>query len=248
MAVIEICVDSLESALAAQSGGAQRIELCSGLLEGGLTPSLGLIRGVRSRLRIGVHVLIRPRPGDFLYSAEELAIMREDIQLAAEAGADGVVLGVLNQSNRIDVERTRNLVELAGPMQVTFHRAIDMTSDLQVSFLDVLQTGVHRVLTSGGEQTAMLGRHHIRLLVEAGAGKVEVMVGGGVRPENIAEIARITAAQSFHAALRRAPVEAEGEITHGVRLENVSLDVYTRNTVKAEEVRALALAASTGRS
>jgi copper homeostasis protein len=236
---LEICADSVDSAAAAESGGAQRVELCSALIEGGLTPSLGLIRAVRARVGIGVHVMIRPRGGDFLYSADEMAIMREDIALAAECAVDGVVLGLLTASGDVDVDRTRELVELARPMEVTFHRAIDMSHDLESALEDVIRTGADRVLTSGGEQTAMQGRRRIRRLVQAAEGRIRVMAGGGVRPENVLELIQETAAAEFHSALRTmtpSPVEQQ---VRSIHLGDPGIDEYTRSVVRAEDVRSL---------
>ncbi len=247
MVSLEICVDSVESAVAAAAGGAQRVELCSALLEGGLTPSLGLIRAVRARIGIGVHVMIRPRGGDFLYSADECSIMRDDIALAAQAGADGVVLGLLTVDGDIDVERTREMVELARPLAVTFHRALDVARDLEHAFAAVLQTGVTRVLTSGGAPTAREGRHRLREFVrlanahaaDRGTDPVEVMAGGGVRAENVAELVEGTGIRSFHAALRH-PVESPVKHkVHEVHLGARGLDNYARAVVRAEDVRLL---------
>jgi copper homeostasis protein len=204
MMELEICVDSVESAMAAESGGAQRVELCSALAEGGLTPSLGLIRAVRSRIEIGIHVMIRPRGGDFLYSPDEWAIMRDDIVSSAQAGANGVVFGLLTADGEVDVERTRMLVELAHPMEVTFHRAIDMARDLESSLEQVAEIGATRILTSGGAQSATLGSERIAGLVRAADKRIGVMVCGNVRPKNISQIAATTGAHEFHAALRTA--------------------------------------------
>jgi copper homeostasis protein len=236
---LEICVESVQSAAAAEAGGAQRVELCSALIEGGLTPSLGLIRAVCSRVDIGVHVMIRPRGGDFLYSEEELAVMRVDIEEAGRCGADGVVLGVLTAEGDVDVERTRALVELARPMAVTFHRAIDTTRDLERSLEDVICTGAVRVLTGGGEQTAMLGRARIRAMVRQAAGRICVMAGGGVRAANVQEIIQATGATEFHAALRASlpsPMKFQGQ---KVRLGDAGVDGYARKGVRSGDVKML---------
>ncbi len=239
VAALEICVDSLESALAAQTGGAQRIELCVALAEGGLTPSLGLLRAVRARMSIAVNVLIRPRGGDFLYSEEEVAIMRTDIALAAEAGADGVVFGLLTEYSDVDRERTRRLIELARPMQVTFHRALDMTRDPQGALEEIILAGADCVLTSGAEPTALLGRHRIRALVQAAGDRIRVMAGGGVRSANVQQIARESGVSEFHAALRYAvpsPVQHQVQSMH---LGSATSDEYTRYIVRPEDVHAL---------
>lgn len=239
MMELEICVDSVESAVAAESGGAQRVELCSGLMEGGLTPSLGLIRAVRQRINIGLYVMIRPRGGDFVYSEGELSVMRDDIVLAAESGADGVVLGLLTSEGEVDVERTRQLVELARPMEVTFHRAIDMSRDVLRSLEDVIATGADRVLTSGGEQTAVQGSERIRSMVSAARGRIALMVGGGVRSENVGHIAHATGAVEFHSALRSnlpSPVSYQVQQIH---LGDMSVDDYARSGVLRDDVRVL---------
>lgn len=237
--ILEICVDSVESSVAAESGGAQRVELCSALAEGGLTPSLGLMRAVRRRIGIGLHVMIRPRGGDFLYSEEELAVMREDIALAAECGVDGIAIGLLTADGDVDVERTRELVELARPMEVTFHRAIDLARDVESALQEVVRTGADRVLTSGAEPSAMQGRHRIREMVHAAEGCIRVIAGGGIRPENAREIAETTGAPEFHAALRRSVGDPMKHHRRKIHLGDPALDDHTRKVVRAADVRSL---------
>lgn len=239
MIELEICVDSVESAVAAELGGARRVELCSALSEGGLTPSLGLIRAVRSRIDIGIQVMIRPRSGDFFYSDDEIAVMRDDIALAAQSGADGVVLGLLDANGDVDVERTRALVEFAHPMEVTFHRAIDMARDIESALEDVILTGSDRLLTSGAEQSAMLGRDRIRELVRASDGRIRVMVCGGVRAENVREILQATGALEYHAALRWPVPSPVKHQTRELHLGGPGVDDYARSVVRAEDVREL---------
>jgi copper homeostasis protein len=229
----------VESAIAAEAGGAQRIELCSGLAEGGLTPSLGLIRAVRDRISIGVHVMIRPRGGDFLYSSDEFAVMREDIACAAEAGANGVVLGLLTAGGEVDAERTSQLVEAARRMEVTFHRAIDMARDLESSLEAVAATGAARILTSGAAASAALGSKRIAGLVRVAGDRIGIMVCGNVRPANLRQVALTTGARQFHAAMRTAmpsPVTYRNPKLH---LGDADSDEYTRHVVLARDVRHL---------
>jgi copper homeostasis protein len=233
---LEICVDSIESAIAAETGGAQRIELCSALSEGGLTPSAGLIQEVRSRVRFGVFVMIRPRGGDFLYSPEELAVMRDDILAARHAGADGVVFGLLTADGEIDVKGTTELVELARPMQATFHRAIDMTPDMERALEDVIRTGAKRILTSGGEANASLGSARLATLVNAASGRIAVMVCGNVRPENLHQIAATTGAREFHAALRTPVPSPVTFRNRNLTMGEPGSDEYLRYVVLPEDV------------
>jgi len=242
MMELEICVDSVESAIAAEAGGAQRVELCSALSEGGLTPSAGLIRAVRSRIGIGVFAMIRPRGGDFYYSDDDFQVMRDDIVCAAGMGATGVVLGLLTRDGEVDVERTAELVRLARPMPVTFHRALDMTRDLDAALEDVVSTGAHRVLTSGGAQNALLGSERAASLVEMARGRIGVMVCGNVRPENVQQIAQATGAREFHSALRTAVPSPVTYRNVGLNLGDAGSDEYSRHVVVAQDVRNLRLA------
>jgi copper homeostasis protein len=239
MTELEICVDSVDSAVAAARGGAQRVELCSALDEGGLTPSLGMIRAVRASIGIRLHVMIRPRGGDFVYSEQELAIMRDDIGLAAAAGADGVVLGLLNEDSDVDVESTRALVELSRPMQVTFHRAFDMTRDPVAALEAVIQTGADRILTSGAEADAMRGRRQLQALVRAAGHRIRVMAGGSIRPHNAQQIVQDTGVPEVHSGLRHVDPSPVRHKVEGIHLGGTGADEYARSRVREEDVRSL---------
>ena len=196
--LVEACVDSVASALAAQRGGASRIELCDNLVEGGTTPSAGTIALCRDRLRIPIYVMIRPRGGDFCYSPVELDVMRRDIAAAHALGADGVVLGLLRPDGTVDRRRTRALIALARPLDVTFHRAIDVARDPIAALDDLLALGVDRVLTSGQARPALAGACVIAALVERAAGRLEVLAGGGVDETNAREVVARTGVREIH--------------------------------------------------
>lgn len=181
---IEVCCFSLNSCLVAQRAGANRIELCGGLAEGGTTPSAGLIQLVRQQITIPFYVMIRPRGGDFLYSETELAVMKADIQLAKALGADGLVFGLLNPDGTVDEGRTKQLVDLAAPLPVTFHRAFDMTRDPLEALEAIIRTGAIRILTSGQQQTAESGLSTLQQLSQAATGRIEIMAGAGVNAQN----------------------------------------------------------------
>jgi len=195
---LEVCVDSVESAIAAQAGGAARVELCDNLFEGGTTPSAGMIAFARSNLNIGLHVIIRPRGGDFLYSPIEFEIMKHDIGTAKQLGADGVVIGILERDGSIDRERTRELIALARPLRVTFHRAFDMTHDPHASLEALIGLGIERVLTSGQQATVPEGIELIAALVQQAADRIIVMPGGGITLENVAAVAINSGAREIH--------------------------------------------------
>src|SRR5713226_449303 len=200
--LIEVCVDSVASAVAAERGGAGRIEVCSALIEGGVTPSSGLVEAVRERSSIAVHVMIRPRGGDFCYDADEFQIMRWDIDVAKRQGVDGVVFGLLDTDGNVDLVRTRELVALARPLSVTFHRAFDMTADLFRALEDVDAAGADRVLTSGGEQTCVQGSQAIARLVQTAGDRMVVMPGSGIQPGNVRSVLEQTGAKEVHVGLR----------------------------------------------
>ena len=195
---VEICVDSVESALAAQAGGADRVELCDNLVDGGTTPSFGSIEKARALLDIKLHVIIRPRGGDFLYSDIEFDIMRRDIEIAKSLNVDGIVIGLLTSDGDVDVERTRELVGLARPMSVTFHRAFDVCRDWAKALEELRSIGVDRVLTSGQTALAADGVGTLSDIVLAAGYEIAIMVCGGLRPDNIAAIAKATGAKEFH--------------------------------------------------
>ena len=201
--LLEICVDSIESAINSQLAGADRIELCDNLLEGGTTPSFGMIQSVRSNLDIAVNVIIRPRGGDFLYSDPEFDIMRRDIDLCGEAGINGVVIGLLTKDGRIDIERTAKLVEYAKPMSVTFHRAYDMCSNPHQGLEDVIITGADRLLTSGQRNKVTEGLLLVSELVRKASGRIIIMPGSGLDESNIKEVAIKTGAHEFHLTGRK---------------------------------------------
>lgn len=196
--LIEVCVDSVESAIAAQAGGAVRVELCDNLFEGGTTPSIGMVRVVRQAITMGLHIIIRPRGGDFLYSDPEMAVMRYDVEAAKAAGADGVVIGLLLPDGQVDQERTAELVRLARPMRVTFHRAFDMTRDPYEALDVLIASGVERVLTSGQEATAWEGIDLIQTLVRHAADRIIIMPGGGVTDRNVARIIGQSGVREVH--------------------------------------------------
>lgn len=237
--LLEICVDSVESAMAAERGGAQRVELCSDLLEGGIAPSPGLIELVRKRVRIDVFTMIRPRGGDFCYTAEEFAVMKADIRYAKDLGTNGVVLGILDADGYVDVARTRELVDLAKPLPVTFHRAFDVSADLGNSLERIILSGAQRVLTSGGKRRAVDSMQDISDAIRRAQDRITIIAGGGLSPENIRMVAEGTGATEFHASLSTrtpSPVRYKSQsLFLGPDMERE----YSRYVVREEDVRAL---------
>ena len=200
---LEICVDSVESAINAQEAGADRVELCDNLPEGGTTPGYGTIVSARNNLDIGLHVIIRPRGGDFLYSDLEYDIMRRDIEICGESGVNGIVLGILRSGGTIDIERTAMLIEIAYPMTTTFHRAFDMCCEPVQGLEDVIATGASRLLTSGQKNKAQDAPDLIRQLIIQAGERIIVIPGGGIDETNVALIASITRAKEIHLTGRK---------------------------------------------
>ena len=196
----EICVDSISGVRAAKSAGADRVELCANLLEGGITPSRGMIRQARKVGGIKLHVIIRPRGGDFLYDDDEFSIQEADIDTAKAEGADGVVIGLLQADGTIDVARTRVLIARARPLKVTFHRAFDMTPDPFAALDTLISLGVERVLTSGQEASVLEGLPLITELVRRAGDKIIVMPGGGITARNVQRIVSAAHAKEIHFA------------------------------------------------
>ncbi|MGA9800210.1 MAG: copper homeostasis protein CutC [Terriglobales bacterium] len=242
--IVEVSVDSTESAVAAERGGARRVELCASLMDGGITPSAGLIATVRQKVSIGLHVMIRPRAGDFYYTPDEFDAMRRDVLMAKDLGADGVVFGILDANANIDVQRTRALVDLAKPLSTTYHRAFDMSADLLRSLQRVEECGADRILTSGGAPTAIEGTATLRRLVEAAKGHVIVMACGGIDHKNVQVVIEGASVREIHVGLRT-------PITSPMRHRNASISMgpsrrneYQRFVVLERNVAQLVRAAS----
>ena len=209
-------MDSVESALAAERGGAGRLELCDALFDGGTTPSAGMIAACREHVRIPLFVIVRPRGGGFVYSEAELDVMRRDIVAARGLGADGVVIGALRPGATVNVDHTRSLVDVAGGLPVTFHRAFDFTPDLGAALEAVAAAGVTRVLTSGGAPTAGDGVPELASLVRQARDRLVVMAGGGIREANVQSIIAATGVREVHVRLTRLTRGAGSPLKPGI--------------------------------
>ena len=200
--MLEIAANSLGSALAAQEGGADRIELCDNLNDGGTTPSYGTLAISRDRLRIPLYVLIRPRTGDFCYDAAELDVMLRDIETCVKVGCDGVVIGALDVQRNIDKTLCRALIAAAGSLGVTFHRAFDVARDQALALDTIIELGCERILTSGGEANALAGAERIAGFVKQAGSRLRMMAGAGLDASNVREVARLSNAHEFHGSAR----------------------------------------------
>jgi copper homeostasis protein len=233
---LEICVETLDNAQIADRGGAYRIELCGELAGGGVTPSLGLLEQVVTSISIPVHCMIRPRGGDFLYSTGEFRAMERDIELAKHAGAAGIVLGMLTARGEVDVAATRGLIAAARPMRVTFHRAFDVTRDLDAALEAVIATGADILLTSGGAERLSEGVDAVTRLVERARDRIEIMGGSGVRLQNAVALCEATGVGAIHSSMRR-PLSLEDSAAI-----HVLPDALPPYEVREEDVRALTAA------
>ncbi len=196
--LLEVCVDSVESALAAQTGGADRVELCDNLLEGGTTPSFASIEIARKLLQIGLHVIIRPRGGDFLYTDLEFEIMKRDVEICKSLGVEAIVTGILDSRGEIDVRRTTELIDIARPMKVTFHRAFDVARDAKKSLEILIELGIERILTSGQESNAFEGAETIEELVKLANNRIIILACGGLNQRNLKKFVDRTKVTEVH--------------------------------------------------
>ncbi len=200
---LELIAFNIQSCMDAQEVGASRIELCANPADGGTTPSYGFIKAARDKLSIDLYPIIRPRGGDFLYSNDEFAIMKSDINVCKVFGCNGVVIGMLNADGSIDKKRCKELVELAKPMKVSFHRAFDRANNLSQALEDIIEIGCERILTSGGKPNAIDALDTIAALVKQAGERIVIMPGSGIRSSNIKLIADKTGAKEFHSSARK---------------------------------------------
>lgn len=234
--LVEIATSDFHTTRQAVAGGADRIELCANLAEGGTTPGMGHIRQCREAFSLPIFPIIRPRGGDFLFTEEEFQIMRHDIRLCRELGCDGVVIGLLNRDGTIDEKRTARLIEDAYPLSVTFHRAFDRCRDPFEALEQLTQIGCERILTSGQQPLAPDGIRLLAQLQQAAAGRITILVGSGVRPDTAGALAAGTGCTEFHASLRRKK-RSPMDFVHPAFATDP--DSYMNNDIDPGEVRAL---------
>lgn len=217
--IIEIATNDFITTKAAVDGGADRIELCAALSEGGITPSFGMIRNCREAFTTQLFPIIRPRGGDFLYTDHEFMVMLDDVKKCKELGCDGVVIGLLDKKGNIDTERTARLIEEAYPLRITFHRAFDRCEDPFLAMEQLIKLGCERILTSGQKPNVMNGVDLVAKLVTAANGRIIIMPGSGVRKDNINELAKKTGAIEFHSSLR-SKTSSQMEFIHPAFADN----------------------------
>jgi copper homeostasis protein len=235
--VLEACVNSPVSAIEAQKGGADRVELCENMAEGGTTPSVGAIEFARHHLKIGLFVMIRPRGADFLYSGEEFEIMKKDILSSKDLGADGVVFGILKDDGTIDRDRMGQLAILARPMKITCHRAFDMTRDPFEALDDLISLGIDRVLTSGQSDSAIEGTSLIRDLIAKANDRIIIMPGRGIKEHNLREIISKTGAKEFHMYLTKEVQSRMNWHRHDVSMGSPDHPEYRITLIDRERIK-----------
>ncbi|MGY3052378.1 copper homeostasis protein [Pedobacter sp. UYEF25] len=235
---LEICANSYRSALAAQLGGATRVELCDNLAEGGTTPSYAQISLSKKNLQIEVWPIIRPRGGDFLYSEIEFQLMIEDIKICKSLNCEGIVTGILKKNGDIDVVRLRELIELAKPIKVAFHRAFDMCNNKEKALEELIDLGVVRVLSSGGASSAIEGREMLAALVKQARGRISIMPGAGINLVNLKELIEKTGATAYHASAK-ASVKSEMEFRNSAAKMGTLNDEYLYELTSEQTVREL---------
>jgi len=231
--LLEVIGFTIEGCIAAQAAGAHRIELCDNPGDGGTTPSYGFIKAAREVLDIELYPIIRPRGGDFLYSDDAFKIMRTDVQICKDLGCDGVVIGMLHADGTVDKERCRQLVQLAYPMGVTFHRAFDRTADPLKAMEDIIEIGCERILTSGQKPNALDGAELIAKLIEQANERIIIMPGSGVRSDNIIELAKRTKAMEFHTSAR---TMVESKMDYKIKELNESLRSVAVDTNEIKKI------------
>lgn len=237
--LFEVCANGVESCMAAQEGGADRVELCAGIPEGGTTPSYGEIKIARRMLNTTrLHVIIRPRGGDFLYTPLEVERMEEDIRMCRQLGVDGVVIGCLKADGSIDIENNQRLKDAAGDMSVTFHRAFDRCTNPMLALEQLCELGIDRILTSGQQPTAEQGIDLLRKLNKAAAGRIKILAGCGVNENNISKIHEETGVNEFHFSAR-IPVKSHMQYANpNVYMGDKDADESTLMYTSAERVKA----------
>lgn len=235
--ILEVCCGDIDSVEAAAAGGADRVELCSALGEGGVTPSIGLIRSALAVPGIRVHVLIRPRGGDFLYDKKEVDCMVDDIVAAREAGAHGVVIGALTADGDIDMNACSRMMDAAAGISVTFHRAFDMCRDPRKALEDIISLGCDRVLTSGQAASACEGKETLAEMVRQAAGRITILAGAGVSPDNAADIIAASGTNEVHASARHTIGSGMKYRHQGVSMGTPGSDEYSRKVTSPDIVR-----------
>jgi len=238
--ILEICCYSIESAQMAQNSGADRIELCAGIYEGGLTPSYASIKQCRENLHIPIHVIIRPREADFCYSDNEFYCMKENILICKKLGVDGIVSGILLPNGKIDKKRTRELIELAKPMSFTFHRAFDMVNNQEEALEDLIEIGANRVLSSGGQRNAWVGKDQLKKLVQQANGRITILPGGGINANNCLALQEYTQVKEIHCSAKKTEKSKMQYFNVNVNMgSNADTSEYDHYETNPEQIRAM---------